>query len=849
MTDEHTLPGEDQKERQTEKIDQPRSVLPTVPGFQLVRKLGQGGMGEVYEANQIEPVRRRVAIKLIRPGMEGEDVLHRFAVERQALALMDHPNIARVFDAGTTPDGRPYFVMEYVAGIPIDRYCDEHRLETRKRLELFLTVCGGVQHAHHKGIIHRDLKPANILISMQDGNPVPKIIDFGVARATAGFLFGDSSRTLIGDLLGTPDYMSPEQADLSTLDIDTRSDVYSLGVVFYELLVGARPFDAKTLRSGGFDEMRRLIREKDPPRPSTRFLSLGEASTVSARNRQTEPRNLIRELSGDLDWITMKALEKDRTRRYNSPSDMADDILRFLRSEPIFARPPSAMYRFSRFVRRHTVGVAAGFIVVLAIIAGVAGMTVGLVKAQRAERKAEQEAEAARQVSDFLVSLFEVSQPGESMGETITAREILDRGVESIQVELTDQPLVQARLMDTMGIVYKSLGLYEKAESLYTASLEIREDNLPENHPDVATSLNHLGLFYDGQGKYEEAEPLYKRALTIRTEVLGKDHGEVALMWNNLGLLYWHQGLYEKVGPCYEEALKIWEKVEKPDQAKIAMVLNNLASLRYKEGNYSEAVSFFTRALGIREKLLGENHPDVANALNNLATVHFILGEYKETEKLLLRSQAIREKVYGPNHPEIALGLRNLAVFYKKRGEYEKAEPLLLKALEIRKATLPEDHPDIASALASLANLYNDLNDPAKAEPLFREAITMQEKVLGSEHPDLAPNLRDLAVCLTKRERYGEAEKLFERALSIQEKVRGNDHPAIAGILKGMAALYVNQERYQEAETLYKRAISILEAKFKPDHPDLVAMKTSYADLLRKTGRETEAREIEKQGK
>jgi len=408
-----------------------------VKNYRILQKIGEGGMGEVYEAEQEQPVRRRVALKVIKMGMDTKDVVARFESERQALALMDHPGIARVFEAGATERGQPFFVMEFIRGVPITDYCDRNKLRTRDRLELFIQVCVAVQHAHQKGIIHRDLKPTNVLVAVQDEKPMPKIIDFGLAKATAQPLTERTVFTELGQLVGTPEYMSPEQVELTGLDLDTRTDVYSLGVLLYELLVGALPFDSKELRKAGFDGLRRKIREDEPLRPSTRLTSLErESSSNVAKQRKTDPITLSRQLRGDLDWIVMKAIEKDRTRRYASASELAADIHRHLDNQPVLAGPPSSAYRLRKFVARHKVGVAAASLVVFAMLLGITGTTTGLIRAIKAERVAREEAEAARQVSEFLEGLFAVSDPGAARGNTITAREILDDGADKISREL-----------------------------------------------------------------------------------------------------------------------------------------------------------------------------------------------------------------------------------------------------------------------------------------------------------------------------------------------------------------------------------------------------------------------------
>ncbi|MEM9408224.1 MAG: serine/threonine-protein kinase, partial [Acidobacteriota bacterium] len=387
---------------------------PEIGPYRLIQRIGSGGMGEVWEAEQSEPIQRRVAIKLLRFGLQTRQILARFETERQALALMDHPTIAKVFDAGTAWDGRPYFVMELIQGAPINEYCDRRRLGTRERLELFRKVCDGVQHAHQKAIIHRDLKPSNVLVAEQGDQPEPKIIDFGIAKATAQRLTERTLFTELGQIVGTPEYMSPEQAVGGGEDVDTRSDVYSLGVLLYELLTGSLPFESKELREGGYDEIRRRIREDEPPRPSTRVSGLGETATAVANRRSTQSGQLVRRLRGDLDWITMKALEKDRRRRYGSPADLGADVDRHLDSLPVQAGPPSAAYRATKFVRRHRFGVAFAAVVgVLLMALGVS--TIVQSRQVAAERdRANLEDEAAREVTEFLVGLFEEVDPSRS---------------------------------------------------------------------------------------------------------------------------------------------------------------------------------------------------------------------------------------------------------------------------------------------------------------------------------------------------------------------------------------------------------------------------------------------------
>jgi len=396
-------------------------------------------MGEVWLAEQSQPLRRRVALKLIKAGMDTKQVIARFESERQALAIINHPAIAKVFDAGSTPEGRPYFVMEYVAGVPITERCDNHRLTTRQRLDLFVEVCEGVQHAHQKTIIHRDLKPSNVLVGLQDNKLCPKIIDFGLAKATVQPLTETSMYTQVGTIIGTPDYMSPEQAGLTVQDVDTRTDVYSLGVILYELLVGALPFDQHELRKAGYEGMRQKLLGEDPPSPSKRLSSLGDRSAASAANRGTDSAVLERQLKGDLDWITMKAIEKDRTRRYGSPSELAADIRRHLSNEPVLARPPSVRYRAGKFMLRHRLGVVVSVAAVLLLIALAGTMGIQARRIARERDRANQEARLSDRIQSFLIGLFQVSNPSQSRGNTITARELLDNGAHEID-GLRDQP-------------------------------------------------------------------------------------------------------------------------------------------------------------------------------------------------------------------------------------------------------------------------------------------------------------------------------------------------------------------------------------------------------------------------
>ncbi len=707
-----------------------------IGNYRLLQKLGEGGMGEVWEAEQLQPVQRRVALKLIKRGMDSAQVIARFESERQALALMDHPAIAKVFDAGTTERGRPFFVMELVHGTPITDYCDRHRLTVRERLDLFIQVCEGIQHAHQKAIIHRDVKPSNILITEHDGAPVPKIIDFGVAKATAQRLTERTLFTELGQLIGTPEYMSPEQAELTGEDIDIRTDVYSLGMVLYELLVGALPFDPKELRQAGLLELQRKIREDEPARPSTQITRMGDASTTAAQNRSTTPLALVKSLKGDLDWIVLKALDRNRNRRYASAHAFAEDTQRFLADETVHARPPSTFYRTSKFIRRHRLGMAAGMAVLLALIAGVLVATLGLTRARRAERQATLEAETARQVSDFLVDTFGLADPSEARGNTVTARELLDAGAERIREELRDQPLVQSRLMTTIGEVYTNLGLYEEADTLLEDSVSAWRDLGEENRLDLATGLHLLGVLYDNQGRYLEAQRTLEEALFIREDELGPEASEVGSSLNSLAIVEWNQGHYEQAEGLLARALSIKERTLEPDDPSLASSITNLGVLYHSQKKYSEAELQFKRALAITEDALGSDHPDLAADLNNLGSLYEEQELYSEAEPLFQRALEIWEKTLGPDHPDVGIALHNLGNLYRNQRKYERAQRHYERSLRVFEQNLGPEHLYVAISLREQANSFRDQGDFAEAKELYDRSLSILEATVELDHPE-----------------------------------------------------------------------------------------------------------------
>ncbi len=731
--------------------------------FRILQVLGEGGMGIVYEAEQTEPVRRRVALKVMKLGMDTKEVVARFEAERQALAVMEHASIAKVFEAGV--------VMEAVRGVPITEYCDNRKLSTRERLELFVPACQAVQHAHQKGVIHRDLKPSNVLVTEQEGAPVPKIIDFGIAKATGQRLTDKTVVTAYGQAMGTPAYMSPEQAEMSGLDVDTRTDIYSLGVLLYELLVGHLPLDPHEIGMQAFIA-RLVMRETNPPTPSARLSGLGHTGGDVASSRRTDAGTLRRELRGDLDWIVMKAMEQDRARRYETANALAFELRRYLNDEPLLARPPSAVYRMGKFVRRHRGAVVAAAAAALALVLGSVLATAGMVRATRAERVAAQEAEAARQVSDFLVGLFEVSDPGEARGNTITAREILDRGAERISTELTDQPRVQGRLMATIGDVYRALGLYDTAGELVERSLVIREEALSPEHEDVAASLDLLGSVYRYQGQYEEAEDARQRALAIRERLYGPDDLRVVGTLEGLANTYTEQGKYDEAEPLMLRVLAIREGLMDRDDPELARTLSNTGAMYWRRGNVEEAEPYLRRALEIREAVLGADDPDLADGFNNLGVLYWTLGRYDDAEMSYGRARDIYERTLPPDHPYMAAIQNNLAETHWAQREYVQAESLFVRALAIKEATLRPDHPSTAVTLNGLANVYRDQGMVDAAETLYRRALRIRERALQPNDPRIAETLRDYAAMLRRAGRDAQAAQLEERLRTVEQSSR-----------------------------------------------------------------------------
>ena len=755
---------------------EPLAAPAQIGPYRLVEVLGEGGMGVVYRAQQTHPIEREVALKLTKRSTDSAQVAARFEHERQTLASMEHPNVARVLDAGADEQGRPYFVMELVRGEAITHFADRMRLSVPERLALVLDVCRAVQHAHQRGVIHRDLKPSNILVAPTDDGVVVKVIDFGIAKALEST--NDApTMTQEGQLVGTPQYMSPEQAGVVSAGVDTRTDVYSLGVLLYELLTGHRP-----LRFDTQADFFRVLGESEPLRASVAARQGDEPETIAAA-RSASVARLSRQLAGDLENIMAMAMRKEPDRRYSSVDQLAEDLVRWQDGLPVRARTDTFWYRTGKFVRRHRTRVVVGALLVLGILGFVVTNTVQSARVSRerdravvAEEQATQQAETAERALRFMVELFEVSDPSEAKGNTVLARDVLDRGAVRIREELADEPAVRATLMDAIGRVYQSLGLWDESEPLLEEALEIRRELLGEQHLDTAESKANLAFLYWDQARLLEAEPLIRQGLAARAAQL------------------------------------------EPTDERVSSSRFALASLLHRMGDLDGAEEEFRNVLELERATLGPQHPYVAMDLNNLASVHLAKDELDEAERLYRESLEINLAAGGPDHPETATNYDNLASVLMRRGDNAEALRHAEKAMQIRTKIYGAEHPHIAMSLGKVAVHLEVVGRFPEAEQRFVEAIAMNRRIHGEAHPNLAHNLMGLGRLLSQQDRHRDAIDRLQQAVEVARAVLPEGHNGIARPLYELGAAYLRDQQPVRAEAPLQEALEVRRARLPPQH-------------------------------
>jgi eukaryotic-like serine/threonine-protein kinase len=838
----------------------------TIGRYKLLERLGEGGHGVVYMAEQQTPVRRTVALKVIKPGLDSSQVIARFDAERQALALMDHVNIAKVLDAGATETGRPYFVMELVRGVPITQFCDDHRLPPRERLALFVKVCRAVQHAHTKGIIHRDLKPTNILVTLQDGVAVPKVIDFGVAKATGQQLLTDRTLfTHFAQMIGTPLYMSPEQAELSGLDIDTRSDVYSLGVLLYELLTGTTPFEKERLKKAAYDEVRRIIREEEPPRPSTRLSTLGETLASVSATRQTDPKELTRAVRGELDWIVMRALEKERARRYETANAFARDIERYLSDEPVEACPPSRAYRLRKFARRHKAPLTMTAVVAAVLLVATVVSTWQALRATRAEqrvarerdqalaekRRADQQAAIAQAINEFLNNdvLGQADPHNQAAGDVpadrdLKVREALDRAAVQIEGRFGAQPLLEASIRHAVGSAYRGVAEFDKAENHLATALSLRRSVLGNLHADTFSSLSALAALYVEQGRYVDAEPLISEALDGARKTLGPNHPRTIGLVREMGELYLWQVQLTKAEPLLLEALRGSREVLGESHEETLITAAHLASLYADQRRFEEAEPLMLRATEGLRTALGPYHPDRLAVLQNFAVVYSAQGKFDKSVPLLREALDGLRQALGEQHPETLYVLHNLGAAYFRMGHLDEAEKTLRQALQGRRSVLGKQHRVALGTLDQLAQVHVAQKRFADAEELYREGLAIRRQWPLPDSPDRMPlALIRLASVLRLQRRDVEAEPLLRESLQIRQQVLPADDHRIAQAKSMLGATMVAVGKLEEAEPLLLAAYEGLSAHppppLDPEQPKVTVERT--IQLYEKWGKPEQA--------
>jgi len=798
--------------------------------YRVLERLGEGSMGDVYLAEQQAPMCRRVALKILKFGLSTYEVIGRFELERQTLALMTHPHIARIFDAGATNDGRPYFAMEYVPGAPLTQYCDEHKLDIDARLGLFGHVCSGVQHAHLRGIIHRDLKPSNVLVTEIDGQPVPKIIDFGIAKAATVAGANSDARTARGHILGTPEYMSPEQAQLSPLDIDLRTDVYSLGVLLYELLTGLRPY-AVTRDVITPAVLAQEILTRDAAHPSALVADRSVEARERAENRCLSARALAARLRGDLDWITLKALEKDRHRRYASTADLAADIERHTRHEAVLAGPPSAVYRVRKLARRHRI--AATTLAALFVTAIVFGSAMAWLAQQTARERdrANYEALVARRVTAFTAGLFELANPAVLGSSDVTARELLDSGVTRLQTELRNERQdVRAALLEAAGNAYRGLGAYDKAERALKTAVELRVAESIREPAAHAQALLNMALVKRDQGDFAAAEQLARHAahsLERPTDARAKQRALLEL----IEILRLRSQLHE-AAQVAETSMSADERSGEILTTEYARAMGLLGRIRIAQGRLGEGEQLLTRSVALHRQIDGNLAGATIEARSGLADALVVMGEAARAEPILRELVKNLQAIYGERHPAVGVAWSDLGnALSDIRASFDESEQVYLKALDILLERNGPAHPEVATIYNNLGAAYLKLKEWRKADAAYEKAVALRLATLGPTHPDTAATKTGRALALNKLERYAQAETLLREAIAVLAEELGSDHWRTANTQHYLGVVLMNQQRFEDAEQEMRRAYNIQLKALGSRHPRTKATQQSLKEL------------------
>jgi len=821
--------------------------------YQLLRKIGSGGFGVVYMAEQRSPIRRKVALKIIKLGMDTEQVIARFEAERQALALMDHPGIARVLDAGATDSGRPYFVMELVKGVSITEYCDKNKLTTRERLALFVEVCHAVQHAHQKGVIHRDLKPTNVMVTLHGGTPIPKVIDFGIAKATNQRLTERTLFTEYRQFVGTPAYMSPEQAEMSDLDVDTRSDIYSLGVLLYELLTGTPPFDSYRLQRLGQVKIQQIICEEEPPKPSTRVSTMGEAAVTVARKRGAEADALVKSLRGDLDWIVMKALEKNRTRRYRTASELGKDVVRHLEDEAVLAGPPSATYRMGKLIRRHRKSVAAAGAAALALLLGTFGTGLALVAANRAkndldraltamtaqrnraidaERRAKENAEMARAaaadadamagearenadiavaINDFLNhDLLAAVAPSteEGKGKDVLVRDALDAAAKRIDAaaapegRLAGKPAVEAEIRRTIGRTYWQLGRFPDAARQLERSARVAARHHGKEARVTVATLHELGSCLLEAGRYPEAEPLLLRVALINRRRVGDSHPDTANALFRLGSLYSQTGRLREAEATLTRALEGLGS-ETGEGRLRCMIKRTLGFVSMRQGDWGRAERLLRQVV---RHYTDTNGPDDVWTLMSrcdLAGVLLVRNRVDEAEKLLEGLREAFRRVFGVDHPNTLGAMYTTATVLWKKGRREESRRLYEETLSLRQKKLGPGHIDTLKTAQQLGKLLLELERIDRAREVLEAGVREARRSLPKDHPVTMGFLECLAGAYMLLREYEKAALLAVETFETERRVHGRNHRITLLAHCRVGLVYSLMDRDEEALAVF----------------------------------------------